>query len=80
MYVQASGICAHGTYGRGCLARSGDCDVPSKPAQVVSLQDERRPVAFVHMRWEKDDTEGWPILYCYDIQLEPCVQRKGLGK
>ena len=41
---------------------------------------QRKPVAFVHMRWEKDDTEGWPVLYCYDIQLEPCVQRKGLGR
>lgn len=37
-------------------------------------------MAFVHMRWEKDDTEGWPILYCYDIQLEGHVQRKGLGR
>ena len=41
---------------------------------------ERKPAAFVHLRWEKDDTEGWPVLYCYDIQLEPCVQRKGLGR
>ena len=24
--------------------------------------------------------EGWPVLYCYDIQLEPSVQRKGLGR
>ena len=44
------------------------------------MQDERTPVAFVHLRWEKDDTEGWPILYCYDIQLDTCVQRKGLGR
>ena len=41
---------------------------------------ERQPAAFVHMRWEQDDTEGWPVLYCYDIQLEPSVQRKGLGR
>ena len=51
-----------------------------EPIQLLSVQDERKPVAFVHLRWEKDDTEGWPILYCYDIQLEPCVQRKGLGR
>lgn len=44
------------------------------------MQEVRRPVAFVHLRWEKDDTEGWPVLYCYDIQLDPCVQRKGLGR
>ena len=45
-----------------------------------SVQNDRKPVAFVHMRWERDDTEGWPILYCYDIQLEGHVQRKGLGR
>ena len=43
-------------------------------------EEQRNPVAFVHLRWEKDDTEGCPVLYCYDIQLEPSVQRKGLGR
>ena len=48
--------------------------------QAQAEAGERQPAAFVHMRWEKDDTEGWPVLYCYDIQLEPSVQRKGLGR
>jgi hypothetical protein len=32
----------------------------------------------VHFRWEEE--EGVPVLYCYEIQLEAAVQRKGLGK
>ena len=38
---------------------------------------ERQPAAFVHFRWEEEDAR--PVLYCYDIQLEPRVRRKGLG-
>ena len=36
------------------------------------------PQAYVHFRWEEED--GVPVLYCYEIQLESAVQRKGLGK
>lgn len=35
-------------------------------------------MAYVHFRWENED--GVPILYCYEIQLEADVQRKGLGR
>lgn len=35
-------------------------------------------MAYVHFRWEEE--EGIPILYCYEIQLEAAVQRKGLGR
>ncbi|KAK9844129.1 hypothetical protein WJX81_005351 [Elliptochloris bilobata] len=38
---------------------------------------ERQPAAYVHYRWEEED--GRPVLYCYEIQLEPRVQRRGLG-
>jgi len=37
----------------------------------------RQPAAYVHYRWEEE--AGAPVLYCYEIQLEPRVQRKGLG-
>lgn len=36
------------------------------------------PMAYVHFRWECED--GVPVLYCYEIQLEAAVQRKGLGR
>ena len=39
---------------------------------------ERQPAAFAHYRWEDEDAR--PVLYCYDIQLKPCVQRRGLGR
>ena len=47
---------------------------------VHAMQEggERQPAAFVHYRWEEE--EARPVLYCYDIQLEPRVQRKGLGR
>lgn len=32
----------------------------------------------MHYRWEEEDEV--PVLYCYEIQLEAAVQRKGLGK
>ena len=35
-------------------------------------------MAYVHYRWEEE--EEVPVLYCYEIQLEAAVQRKGLGK
>lgn len=36
------------------------------------------PVAFSHFRFDVDFAE--PVLYCYELQLEKQVQRKGLGK
>ncbi|KAI5754593.1 hypothetical protein M8J77_009820 [Diaphorina citri] len=36
------------------------------------------PVAFSHFRFDVDF--GEPVLYCYELQLEKQVQRKGLGK
>ena len=49
-------------------------------SSVHAMQEggERQPAAFVHYRWEEEDAR--PVLYCYDIQLEPRVQRKGLGR
>lgn len=46
--------------------------------RMVQGGSERRPMAYVHFRWEEEDSV--PILYCYEIQLEAAVQRKGLGR
>ncbi|KAL3108836.1 hypothetical protein niasHT_015012 [Heterodera trifolii] len=36
-----------------------------------------RPIAYVHFRFVED--EGRPVLYCYEIQVEPDYQQKGIG-
>lgn len=42
-------------------------------------RDERGPlVGFVHYRFTSE--EEVPVLYVYELQLEPCVRGKGLGK
>lgn len=45
---------------------------------LIAQADNREPVAFSHFRFDMD--YGDPVLYCYEIQLEPRVRRLGLGK
>lgn len=45
---------------------------------LVARDDEGKPVAFVHFRFDMEEDEE--VLYCYEIQLEKAVRRKGLGK
>jgi len=40
--------------------------------------DESHPVALVHFRFDLEGEDE--VLYCYEIQLEKAVRRKGLGK
>merc|ERR1712149_57258 len=40
--------------------------------------DTNKPVAFSHFRFDMDHDDD--VLYCYEIQLEESVRRKGLGK
>lgn len=51
---------------------------PGHDRGVAAAAQEDAPQAYVHFRWEEE--EGVPVLYCYEIQLEAAVQRKGLGK
>ncbi|XP_065883304.1 N-alpha-acetyltransferase 40-like isoform X2 [Dysidea avara] len=37
-----------------------------------------RPMAYTSYRYDMD--EGVEVIYCYEIQLEPEVRRKGMGK
>merc|ERR1712066_143528 len=39
--------------------------------------ETNKPVAFSHFRFDMDHDD---VLYCYEIQLEESVRRKGLGK
>jgi len=49
--------------------------------QQQQKQDPGTPVGFVHLRFVLDDDEEPPVavLYVYEIQLAPSVQRQGLG-
>lgn len=38
------------------------------------------PVAFCSFRYVLGDADSAPVLYVYELQLESCLQRKGLGK
>merc|ERR1712178_219423 len=42
------------------------------------VNNDDKPVAFAHYRYDMDHDDD--VLYCYEIQLEECVRRKGLGK
>jgi len=45
---------------------------------LIAWDQDQKPVAFSHFRFDVEiDTE---VLYCYEIQLESQVQKKGLGK
>lgn len=44
---------------------------------LIVKNEEENPVAFIHFRFDLD--YGQPVVYCYEIQLEPEVRRKGLG-
>lgn len=45
---------------------------------LLARNEEGYPVAFIHFRFDLDD--NIEVLYCYEIQLEKDVRRKGLGK
>jgi len=45
---------------------------------IAKDADTDVPVAFSHYRYDMDHDDD--VLYCYEIQLEECVRRKGLGK
>jgi len=45
---------------------------------IAREKETEVPVAFSHFRFDMDHDDD--VLYCYEIQLEECVRRKGLGK
>ncbi|CAN7978069.1 unnamed protein product [Ixodes persulcatus] len=44
---------------------------------LVARDQAGKPVGFVHFRFDMDFDLA--VLYCYELQLEPEVQRRGLG-
>ena len=45
---------------------------------VAREGENKTPVAFAHFRYDMDYDDE--VLYVYEIQLEECARRKGLGK
>ena len=45
---------------------------------LIARKPDTKPVAFSHFRFDMD--YGDEVLYCYELQLEEEVRRKGLGK
>jgi len=45
---------------------------------LIARLEDGTPVAYSHFRYDMDFDDD--VLYCYEIQLEPSVRRKGLGK
>merc|ERR1712110_726581 len=45
---------------------------------IARERETEIPVAFSHFRFDMDHDDD--VLYCYEIQLEESVRRKGLGK
>lgn len=56
-------------------------DGEQQQQQQPQERDPGTPVGFVHLRFVLDDDEEPPVavLYVYEIQLAPSVQRQGLG-
>lgn len=44
---------------------------------IIAKNEEDRPVAFMHYRFEMDFDSA--VLYCYEIQVESGYQTKGIG-
>ena len=47
-------------------------------ARSTASEDAGKVLAFAHYRFDMDYDDE--VLYVYEIQLEDCVKRKGLGK
>lgn len=66
------------TSGWGWRDREKRQEMLDSNARLLIARDENgAPVGFVNFRYDLD--YGDAVLYCYEIQVEPRVQKKGLG-
>lgn len=47
---------------------------------LCSTEEDEKLIAFVHFRFELDDQQKHPVVYCYEIQVIPSLQSHGIGK
>lgn len=45
---------------------------------LIAQSTDGKPLGFSHFRFDLD--EGIEVLYCYELQIEPSIMRRGLGK
>lgn len=55
-----------------------DSACPARSSEGLWSGDGEPAVGFVHIRFVVE--QNVPVLYVYELQLEKCVQRKGLGR
>ncbi|XP_067942426.1 N-alpha-acetyltransferase 40-like isoform X2 [Watersipora subatra] len=65
-------------YGKEWKDKEKQEEMLEDTAQYLIAKQEGSPVAFCHFRFDMD--YDLAVLYCYEIQLEESVQRKGLGR
>ncbi|XP_066584971.1 N-alpha-acetyltransferase 40 [Prorops nasuta] len=53
-------------------------ELTEEPAQYLLATCDGKYVGFSHFRFDLD--AGVEVLYCYELQLEPEIRRKGLGR
>lgn len=59
-------------------------EVFDKMSRIIALSRVDNPletVAFVVFRfvWDDEDDPEYPVLYCYELQVDPSMQKKGAG-
>lgn len=63
----------HSEYGWNRKAK--EKEFKHETARILLVRDEsEKLVAFVHFRFELDDEQKFPVVYCYEIQMPPEVQ------
>lgn len=66
----------------GWNSKSKEKEFKHETARILFIRNstDNKLVGFVHFRFELDDEQKFPVVYCYEIQLESNFQGKGLGK
>lgn len=66
----------------GWNRKSKEKEFKHDTARILLAKDASngKLLAFVHYRFELDDEEKFPVVYCYEIQMPKSVQGKGLGR
>jgi len=66
----------------GWNRKSKEKEFKHETARILLARDAAsgQLLAFVHFRFELDDEQKFPVVYCYEIQMPKVVQGKGLGR
>ena len=56
------------------------CDDDGSTKSEEEMEDEEVPVAFAHFRFEVEDSDGTPVAYVYELQVEDDARGRGVGR